>query len=160
MNGGIQMLNYDIHVLQESDIPQLQEFERTILEEKIPEEVERQLLSWSAKWRPESMQHYLPLGWSFVVRDLKSKKIRGYFLAQPLLFLDGQTQSLWVEHVQCLESSIFQVLLEVAVKTAREKHFQKVYFKNESAVKELGPIPQSRPWAADVFQVFTTKVSV
>lgn len=160
MTCGVRMLNYDIHVLQESDMEELQEFEKKKLEASVPEEVERQLLSWSAKWRPESMQHYLPLGWSFVVRDLQTQKILGYFLAQALLFMDGQTQSLWVEHVQCVDKKIFQVLIEVATKTAREKHFQKVYFKNESSVKELGPIPKSSLWNPDVFQVFTTKVNV
>jgi hypothetical protein len=92
--------------------------------------VEWTLQSWTAPWREESLNHYLPQGWSFGVWS-EDNKLLGYFLAQPLLFLNQQTQSLWVEHICSPEAQILRELCETAIKLSREKHFQRVYLPTQ-----------------------------
>lgn len=86
------------------------------------DEIELELNSWTARWRQESLTHYLGLGWSFGV--FQENQCRGIILAQPLLFYRGLTQTLWVEELLSETSDAAHLLLETVSKWARDKHFQ------------------------------------
>ncbi len=146
------------------DLNEIQEFEKKKQEESISDPVERDIQSWNAKWRKESLEHYLPTGWSFIARDplIKSQhseegQLVGYFLAQPMLFVDGQTQSLWVEYVAFSSLQSRDEICELAYRLSREKHFQRVYFPNSSVIQNS--IGHMRPQAFSQAAVFvkTTK---
>ncbi len=151
-------------VIQIEDLPEILEFENKKLQESIPDEMERTLQSWNARWRRESLEHYLPLGWSFLVRDMDSSgaysdrgALAGYFLAQPLLFLDGQTQSLWMEHIQYASLQARDELCELAYRLSREKHFQKVFFPNIAGVSNSISSFRAEAWNPAVMHIKTTK---
>jgi len=148
-------MSLDLQVLQVSDLEEILDFENTKLAKEIPDETERRFHGWQARWRRESLEHYLRLGWSFAIRE--EGELLGYFLAQPLLFLDGQTQSLWVEHLQYLNLQARDTLCDLAVRTSREKHLQRVYFPT---VHNLAPaVAPFRPenWQPQTSVVKTTK---
>jgi hypothetical protein len=130
-------------VLSSPDLSEVYSFASDRLSKSITDETERAFASWSAPWRNESLEHYLKLGWSFVTRE--NGETRGFFLAQPFLFFRSQTQTLWVEHVEADNEEVADVLVEVAVKVAREKHLQRVLFANapslESALRKWNPEP-------------------
>lgn len=90
---------------------------------------EKEMASWHARWRKEALEHYLPLGWSFVKR--KEGKIVAYILCQPLLFFEGWTQSLWIEHVSASLPEDAQEMIDIAYRWARDKHLQKVFFNTQ-----------------------------
>lgn len=145
-------MSVSFQIIQSSDLEDILEFEQKIMEKNITDESERMIQSWHSRGRKESLAHYLPMGWSFIARD-KDNKILGYFLGQPLLFFDGFTQSLWVEHIQSTDSSILEQLCEIAYKLSREKHFQKVYFP-----KGIKPA-YSESWKPEINSAWTAKVS-
>ena len=87
--------------------------------------------SWTAPWRKESLEHYLKGGWSFIATN-SSREVAGFFLAQPILFMARQTQSLWIEMLLGDDQKTTEFLIEIAVKTAREKHLQRVLFADYS----------------------------
>jgi hypothetical protein len=141
------------------------EFENNRLKELYPSEIEQSLARWNSPWREESLDHYLKQGWSFIARDRNSPSpysdrglIIGYFLAQPLLFLDGQTQSLWIEHVSASNQATRDSLCEFAYRLSREKHFQKVYFPKQASLLHSETPFKATPWQPEVVQVLTTKV--
>lgn len=101
----------------------IQDLESTFLADMDP--MERELLTWSARFRPEALEFYLPLGWSFGGFD-GDKKLVGYFLAQPLLFFGGLTQTLWVEHLAYKTTETGQALLDLVTRLSKEKHLQRV----------------------------------
>lgn len=151
-------------VVQIQDLPEILDFEDRKLVEMIPDEMERTLHSWNVRWRKESLEHYFPLGWSFLVRDQEKRSeysdeglLAGYFLAQPLLFLDGQTQSLWVEHLQYASLQARDELCELAYKLSREKHFQKVFFPNVSGINNSISALKAETWNPAVMHIKTTK---
>lgn len=153
-------------IIQSSDLEEILNFEKRRLMEIMPDENERTLHSWHARWRQESLEHYLPLGWSFLARDpdLATEAepegpLVGYFLAQPLLFLDGQTQSLWVEHVSASSLQSRDQLCELAYKLSREKHFQRVFFPNTTGVANSVATFRPEPWNVSVLCVKTTRTS-
>jgi DNA-dependent RNA polymerase auxiliary subunit epsilon len=113
-----------VKVLQPSDIEIIQQFEQKILNCRVEDPTDRELASWHAPWRRESLEHYLPMGWSF---GLFGPDLLGYFIAQPQLFTRGMTQSLWVEHLSANSESEMAELTELARKLCREKHFQMLY---------------------------------
>ena len=90
--------------------------------------------SWTAPWRKESLEHYLKGGWSFIASTQVEgrREISGFFLAQPILFMSRQTQSLWIEMLLGENQKVSEFLVEIAVKTAREKHLQRVLFADYS----------------------------
>lgn len=83
-----------------------------------------EMKSWEFPWRKESMEHYMNLGWSFVC--LEGDDILGYVLAQPLLFFNNWTQSLWVEHLSATNKDVCYQLMDVVVRWSKTKHLQKV----------------------------------
>ncbi|MES2963901.1 MAG: hypothetical protein V4760_08420 [Bdellovibrionota bacterium] len=136
-------MNLVHQVLSLPDIDEVYDFAAGRLALAIPDEQERTFASWSAPWRREALEHHLKLGWSFITRE--NGKIEGFFLAQPFLFFRGQTQTLWVEHIEASQPEVADVLVEVAVKVAREKHLQRVLFANApslaSELKRWNPEP-------------------
>src|SRR5690606_30709973 len=81
-----------------------------------------QMKTWDARWRPESLDHYLQLGWSFGV--LEDNQLKAYVLAQPFLFFRSFTQTLWVEWIAAVSSNHAARAIEVAYRWTRDKHFQ------------------------------------
>ncbi|KYG60674.1 hypothetical protein [Bdellovibrio bacteriovorus] len=144
-------------VIQADDLQDILDLENKKLTEAYPDEMERMMAGWSSKFRVEALNHYIPLGWSFLARDVESGKLMGYFIAQPLLFLDGQTQSLWVEHVQYSSLQARDELCELAYKLGREKHLQRVYFPNDNGVPNSIKAFKSESWQPGTLSVKTTK---
>lgn len=92
--------------------------------------------NWSAPWREESLDHYLNLGWS-MAHSLDSKtEIKGYVLAQPILFFGGHTQSLWIETIRANSEIVFLTLLDAVTRVAKEKHLQQIFF-HQSLVQDF-----------------------
>lgn len=116
-----------IRILQPSDIDTILTFERSVLEITEPDAMEREMREWHAPWRKESLEFYLPLGWSF--GDFAGDKLTAYFIAQPILFSGGMTQTLWVEHFHATSETVQAALFDVAYRTCREKHFQKLVLR-------------------------------
>jgi hypothetical protein len=155
-----------LRVIQPADIEEVLHFEKAKLQETIADEMERELTSWNSRWRPESLNHYLPMGWSFLARDRNLKSefseeglLVGYFLAQPLLFFEGQTQSLWVEHMAYNTLQARDELCELAYKLSREKHFQKVLFPECQSIMNAVKAFKAENWDPQVLTINTTKVS-
>ncbi|MFN8846985.1 MAG: hypothetical protein ACK5W9_09055 [Bdellovibrionales bacterium] len=148
------------------DLNEISEYEKKKLIETTPDPMERELQSWHAKWRMESLQQHLPLGWSFLARDPDQPSpysseglLVGYFLAQPLLFFDGQTQSLWLEHLSYSSLQARDQLCDLSYRLSREKHFQRVYFpllpQIQNAISHLKP----EAWSQTALFVKTSKAN-
>ncbi len=155
-----------LRTIQAADLEEIVDFEKNKLRETVADEMERELHSWNARWRQESLNHYIPMGWCFLARDrnLKSAfssegQLVGYFLAQPLLFFDGNTQTLWVEHMQYSTLQARDELCELAYKLSREKHFQKVLFPESQSVLNAVKAMKAQNWDPQVLSVATTKAS-
>jgi hypothetical protein len=149
-------MSLDLKVILSSDIPELIKYEENrLIEQGLPEE-EVKIYSWSAPWRKEALEHYVPLGWSFLARDLDGK-ILGYFLAQPLLFFDRQTQSLWVEHLQATSLLARDALTDLAYRLSRDKHLQRVYFPNLPHIQNAVAGHRPEVWGPQNFFLKTTK---
>lgn len=115
-------------VLSLNDLDEVMDFASRRLALAIPDETERAFASWSAKWRREALEHYLKLGWSFIARRDSADgtlTTAGFFLGQPFLFFRGQTQTLWIEHIEANDSETAAALIDVAVRVAREKNLQR-----------------------------------
>lgn len=123
-------------VLSAPDLDEVFNYASARLAQQEPDPNERTLKSWSMKWRREALEHYLKIGWSFIAREAENAggdpKVVGFFLGQPFLFFRGQTQTLWVEHIEADNETVKAALIEVAVKIAREKHLQRVLFSEAS----------------------------
>lgn len=119
--------------MEEIKIMTLENLEETLQFEmdRLPgsDGIEKEMLSWHAKWRREALNHYLPQGWSFIKKN--NGKISGYVLCQPILFFQGWTQTLWIEHVAAIDQKNGLEMLEIAYRWAKDKHLQKVFFKQE-----------------------------
>ena len=148
-------MSLELQVLEPTDLEAILLFETQKLAQEVSDENERQFQSWSARWREESLRQYLPLGWSF--KAVEDGRMVGYFLAQPLLFLDGQTQSLWIEHVQFVNLAIRDVLCDMAVRLGREKHLQRVYFPSQANLQSALSAFRPEVWQPNVTAVKTTK---
>lgn len=151
-------------VIQPADLSEILDYENRKLADLVPDENERALQSWNSRWRKEALEHYFPMGWSFLARDrdISSShsdegQLVGYFMAQPLLFLDGQTQSLWVEHLSYSSLMARDELCELAYKLCREKHFQRVLFPNQTGVANSIKAFKAENWDSQVLCVKTSK---
>ncbi len=151
------LMSLTLQVIQPTEIEEILEYEQRRLSELVPNENDRMFQSWHARWRKESLEHFIPMGWSFHARD-EAGMLVGYFLAQPLLFFDGQTQSLWVEYVQSSSLQGRDSLTELACKISREKHFQRVYFPNNPSVMNSVRPFKPEEWNAQTLFIKTTKV--
>ena len=159
-------MSLSLRIILPSEIDEILDYENRKLAEQISNETERQLQSWTTRWRRESLEHYLPMGWSFLARDLGQASawgdeglLVGYFIAQPMLFLDGQTQSLWVEHLQYSSLQTRDELCDLALRLSREKHFQRVYFAKLPAIMNSIKPVGAEDWNPQVVFIKTTKVA-
>lgn len=118
------------YVASPEDCDSIHEFAFQKLAKEAQDEVQFRFDSWTASWRKESLEYYLKTGWSFVAKE--DNQVRGFFLAQPQLFVNQQTQSIWVEFMLADSSPIYDFLFEIILKTAREKHIQRVLFAQPS----------------------------
>jgi hypothetical protein len=117
----------------------------------------RMFKSWHAPWRKESLEHYLKLGWSFVVRDKHSNELLGYFLGQALLFMRGHTQTLWIEALDAKTDEARQGLADVAIRLSREKHLQRVLFAEAANINGAIKNFPHAPMQGSITEVATTK---
>lgn len=142
-----------------SELDEILQFAEGRLAHVISDPTERMFASWHAPWRREALEHYLKLGWSFTVRN-KSEPgapLMGFFLGQALLFLRGQTQTLWIEHIDAISDDARNGLTDVAVRLSREKHLQRVLFRDAESVKSSLTQFKSQPMPDSITEVFTTK---
>lgn len=116
----------EVKILAPQDLESILTFEKSKL---VGEDFDREMASWHARWRRESLEHYLPLGWSFFKRE--KGELVAYILCQPLLFFEGWTQSLWIEHVSASRAEDAQEMIDIAYRWARDKHLQKVFFNTQ-----------------------------
>ena len=151
-------------IIQISDLPEILDYEQKKLANTVPDEMERTMHAWNARWRQEALEHYLKMGWSFLARDREIPNplseegaLVGYFIAQPLLFVEGQTQALWIEHVSYSSLQARDELCELAYKLSREKHFQRVLFPNMAGVANSVTTLKAETWQPNVLNVKTTK---
>ncbi|HWU44466.1 MAG TPA: hypothetical protein VN132_13540 [Bdellovibrio sp.] len=144
-------------VILAEDLQDILDLENKKLQDAYSDEMERMMAGWNSKFRVEALNHYIPLGWSFLARDSETHQLMGYFIAQPLLFFDGQTQSLWVEHVQHTSLQARDELCELAYKLGRDKHLQRVYFPQENGVPNSVKSFKPEPWQPGTLNVKTTK---
>lgn len=119
-------------------------------------EIENQMMVWNSYFRKESLEHYFKTGWSFLA-ETEDKNLVGFFMAQPLLFLDKQTQSLWVELIQAENDEIYTELLDIAYRLSREKHFQKVLFSEDVQKIKLTKNFSFQPLERKISYLKTTK---
>ena len=110
-------------------VDRVYQFERERLSGELSE-IEREMNSWQQPWRRESLEHYSQLGWSFI--SWRDEQVQGYLLAQPILFFNNWTQTLWIEHLSFSHDEVGQELVDVAVRWAKTKHLQKVIFNSQS----------------------------
>lgn len=121
-----------------------------------PDEIENQIQVWNSFFRKEALEHYFKSGWSFLALDSR-QNILGFFMGQALLFLDKQTQSLWVEYISAANSEIYTELVDIAYRLSREKNFQKVLFSD--GIKQQ-PLTKKFPfidWERTVSYLKTTR---
>ena len=144
-------------VIQAEDLQEILDLENQKLSEQHPDEMERMIAGWNSKFRVEALNHYIATGWSFLAKEQDTNRLVGYFIAQPLLFLDGQTQSLWVEHLQHTTLQARDELCELAYKLGREKHLQRVYFPNDNGVPNSIMAFKPESWQPGTLAVKTTK---
>ncbi len=148
-------MTLDFQVLGPKDIEEVFTFAEQRLVQQVPDENERMFRSWEVKWRREALEHYLKIGWCFIARE--NKAVAGFFMAQPFLFFRGQTQTLWVEHIEARDAATEESLAEVAVRVAREKHLQRVLFADadrlERAIAKWSP----KPLGDAIAEIKTTK---
>lgn len=116
----------EIKIMTLDNLEETLQFEMQRLE---GEAMEKEFASWNAPWRREALAHYLPQGWSFIKKI--DGQVAGYVMCQPVLFFQGWTQTLWVEHVSAVDSKIGLEMLEIAYRWAKDKHLQKIFFKQE-----------------------------
>ena len=117
-------------IAQPLDLELIYQYAENQLKQNISDEMEQMIAVWNSRFRKEALEHYLKLGWSFIAEHEK-KECVGFFLGQPFLFFQGQTQSLWVELVQASTAEIKAELIEIAYKLARDKHIQQVLLPSD-----------------------------
>jgi hypothetical protein len=159
-----QLSDLYLRIIQTADLDEIQAFEKSKLSQSQMDPMEQELFAWTACWRTESLNHYLPMGWSFLARDRQKTsqwssegELVGYFIAQPLLFFDGQTQSLWVEHLSYLNHQAKGDLCELAYRLSREKHFQRVYLPDHQDLRDAVQSFKPEPWDPPALYLKTTK---
>lgn len=119
-------------------------------------EIENQIMVWNSFFRKESLEHYFKTGWSFIAFDAE-QNIVGFFMGQALLFIDKQTQSLWVEYISASSTEIYTELIDIAYRLSREKHLQKVLFSNVVQQQPMSKVFPFTEWERSVSYLKTTK---
>ncbi|MBC7743131.1 MAG: hypothetical protein H7061_13100 [Bdellovibrionaceae bacterium] len=150
------MSSITYRIAQLDDVEKVYQFEMEQKFQADADEYETQMLVWDSSFRKESLEHHFKLGWSFVAID-KDNQIAGFFLGQPLLFFDRQTQTLWVEYISSKSDEVNSELIDIAYRLSREKHFQRVLFSSDISVKHLTKPFSFQPWDRQTVFLKTTK---
>lgn len=141
----------EVRILLLADQDAVTSFEKTKAEATQFDAMEREMQSWSARWRSEALAHYLPQGWSFGA--FRAGKLEAYVLAQPFIFFRGLTQTLWIEHVGFASPEAALQVLDVAHRWARDKHLQCVLLEDDPALKTvIQNWPAARPRSLDFIE--------
>ena len=118
-------------------------------------------IEWSAPWRRESLHHYLATGWSMASLDPQTGRLRGFALAQPILFFRQQTQTVWLEYLAADDETRAAELFQVMIGIARDKHMQRLQFVSSTLeLPQLRAIAEQRrvrPVADLIMELPTTK---
>lgn len=146
---------YNYQTLRLNNMTSVLLLEEQALIERVKDPMEREFTKWHARWRPESLEHYLPKGWCFGA--FEEEQLVGYFLAQPMLFVAGFTQSLWLDHLFYTSLEVGQNLLDIAYRTAREKHFQKLFLSEADQHVEILQQFKSESFNDHVVEIKTAK---
>lgn len=152
------MAEIEFFVLEKTHLDEVIQFEKGRLELLEPDPIARELKGWDAKWRMESLEHFLPIGWSFGARNLDGQLL-GYFLAQPFLFFRGMTQTLWVEHLSYLSPDIGMGLVDLAYRWGRDKHMQKVVVPHDPLLTSELLTARGRPIEERWIELNSTRLS-
>lgn len=150
------LMEYKIAILEESDVEAIRNLERQKFLNQGISEIEISMEEWNSRWRTEYVEHYWKIGWSFTVRN-KEGQLIGYTLAQPVLFFEGQTQSLWVDVISCQDGPCLSLLIDTTIKLGREKHLQRVYFPATAEIRATKEMAKSLLLDSKICFVKTTK---
>lgn len=150
-------MNYEIRVIDVSELEEIYEFENSILQNSELDTEQKMLFSWKAPWRREALEFYLPNGWCFAIRESDSKQILGYYLAQPILFMRALTQTLWVEHLSFQEEKIAHQLIDLAYRAAREKRLQSVLFQPNEKYSHLVEQHSGKIYNSQILEIKATR---
>ncbi len=150
-------MEFAYHIATPSELEEILSFSEAMLAKSESDETQRMFKSWHAPWRREALEHYLKLGWSFTVRDKGDQKLLGFFLGQALLFMRGQTQTLWIEALEAENEEARKGLADVAVRLSREKHLQRVLFQDSKSVEGHLDAFKHNALPDSIIEVFTTK---
>jgi hypothetical protein len=153
--GKYDFMGTNAKILQSTDLEQILNLERKILAQENSDSFEAEMSEWHAPWRRESLEYYLPLGWSFGLWS--DNDLQAYFLAQPQLFISGMTQSLWIEQLQYKDEQQARDLLDIAYRLCREKHFQSLLFRNQAWTPYFSNGISVQKWDEHVYHVKTAK---
>lgn len=152
----MDMVSNTYRIAQLDDVEQVLQFAIEMNFPEDPESFENKMQVWDSSYRKEALEHYLKLGWSFLAFD-SNQKLVGFFLGQALLFLDKQTQTLWVEYICAKNDEVKTELIDIAYRLSREKHFQRVLLPAELQTEKLTkPLPFQK-WDRTTALLKTTK---
>lgn len=148
------MLNFRALSLEE--LSSIQDLEKAHLGKTL-NEIDLSMREWHAPWRKESLEYYLPKGWC--AGAWLNDALRAYFLGQPLLFWNGETQSLWIEHVFASSEQELKAILDISIRYARDKHLQRVVYSSvvASSFKEVLQALGARESKGGFWEILTTK---
>jgi len=154
-------MGLSFRVAMPTDLEKVLEFARRRNDQRFSDPNQRRFAEWGAKWRTESLQHYLATGWCFLASRGAANKpeseLAGFYLAQPFLFFRSQTQTLWVEELLGSDTDVCCALAEVAVRVAREKHMQRVLFSESFQINEFLLSLKGQTFQDQIIEVMTTK---
>src|SRR5690606_20454708 len=121
-------------------------------------EVERMQIAWKAPWRKESLEHYLKTGWCIGLYGEQGMLV-GYFLAQPILFMESLTQTLWIEYLSYSNHDDGLKLVDFAYRYGRDKHLQRVLFNKDTIFDQIDLPFKVANQNKNYIEVYTTKLS-
>ena len=147
-------ITYRIAQLEDVENAFNYEYKKNFLEDS--NEIENQIAVWNSFYRKESLEHYFKSGWSFLALD-SDQNIVGFFMGQALLFLDKQTQSLWIEYISADNPEIYTELIDIAYRLSRDKHLQMVLFSDSVQQQNLTKKFPFTNWDRTVSFLKTTK---
>lgn len=147
-------INYRIAQIEDVDL--VYQYAQCKLKVQIPDEMELMMKIWESRFRKEALEHYLKLGWSFIAYT-ENQPILGFFLGQPLLFFEAQTQTLWVEMLEGDDFKIQSELADIAIRLSRDKHFQKVILPSMVSTLHFEKLHNFQKWSDTCVWVKTTK---
>jgi len=147
-------INY--RIAQESDLENIYNYAYNNLKKQIPDEMDLMMKVWESNFRKEALAHYLKLGWSFIAEN-ENGTVIGFSLGQPILFLDAQTQTLWIEMIDADNFKIQSELVDIAIKLSRDKHLQRVILPKVVATFQYDKPYAFQIWSEKYVWVKTTK---